>query len=133
MDNSIFEQARELAYAVLSTDEGKKVAETRYIFDNNEEARQQLLDYNTYREAVNMRVQEGSITQEDLKAEGTKLSEMVAELKKNPVINDMVQAESEFNAVINRVMSIFQSTITGECDDEDCGCTGSCSSCGGCH
>lgn len=133
MDNSIFEQARELAYAVLSTDEGKKVAETRYIFDNNEEARQQLLDYNTYREAVNMRVQEGSITQEDLKAEGTKLSEMVAELKKNPVINDMVQAESEFNAVINRAMSIFQSTITGECDDEDCGCTGSCSSCGGCH
>lgn len=58
---------------------------------------------------------------------------MVAELKKNPVINDMVQAESEFNTVINRVMNIFQSTITGECDDEECGCTGSCSSCGGCH
>ncbi len=133
MNNSIYEQARELAYAVLSTDEGKKVAETRYIFDNNEEARQQLLDYNTYREAVNMRVQEGSISQDELKAEGSKLTEMVAELKKNPVINDMVQAESEFNTVINRVMNIFQSTITGECDDEECGCTGSCSSCGGCH
>lgn len=133
MNNSIYEQARELAYAVLSTDEGKKVAETRYIFDNNEEARQQLLDYNTYREAVNMRVQEGSISQDELKAEGSKLTEMVAELKKNPVINDMVQAESEFNNVINRVMNIFQSTITGECDDEECGCTGSCSSCGGCH
>lgn len=133
MDNSIYEKARELAYAVLSTDEGKKVAETRYIFDNNEEARQQLLDYNTYREAVNMRVQEGSISQDDLKAEGSKLTEMVAELKKNSVINDMVQAESEFNAVINKVMNIFQSTITGECDDEQCGCTGSCSSCGGCH
>lgn len=133
MNNSIYEQARELAYAVLSTDEGKKVAETRYIFDNNEEARQQLLDYNTYREAVNMRVQEGSISQDELKAEGSKLTEMVAELKKNPIINDMVQAESEFNNVINRVMNIFQSTITGECDDEECGCTGSCSSCGGCH
>ena len=133
MENSIYEMARELAYAVLSSDEGKKVAETRYIFDNNEEARQKLLDYNTYREAVNMRVQEGSISEEELKAEGSKLSQMIAELKKNSIINDMVQAEGEFNAVINRVMTIFQSTITGECDDEDCGCTGSCGSCSGCH
>ncbi len=133
MENSIYEMARELAYAVLSSDEGKKVAETRYIFDNNEEARQKLLDYNTYREAVNMRVQEGSISEEELKAEGSKLSQMIAELKKNSIINDMVQAEGEFNAVINRVMTIFQSTITGECDDEECGCTGSCSSCSGCH
>lgn len=133
MENSIYDMARELAYAVLSSDEGKKVAETRYIFDNNEEARQKLLDYNTYREAVNMRVQEGSISEEELKAEGSKLSQMIAELKKNSIINDMVQAEGEFNAVINRVMTIFQSTITGECDDEECGCTGSCSSCSGCH
>ncbi len=133
MENSIYEMARELAYAVLSTDEGKKVAETRYIFDNNEEARQKLLDYNTYREAVNMRVQEGSISEEELKAEGSRLTQMIAELKKNTIINDMVQAESEFNAVINRVMTIFQSTITGECDDDGCGCTGSCSSCSGCH
>ena len=133
MENSIYEMARELAYAVLSSDVGKLVAETRYIFDNNEEARQKLLDYNTYREAVNMRVQEGSISEEELKAEGSKLSQMIAELKKNSIINDMVQAEGEFNAVINRVMTIFQSTITGECDDEECGCTGSCSSCSGCH
>lgn len=133
MENSIYEQARELAYAVLSSDEGKRVAETRYIFDNDEEARQQLLDYNTYREAVNMRVQEGTISQDEMKAEGSRLSEMIAELKKNKVINDMVQAESELNAVINKVMAVFQSTITGECSDEDCGCTGSCSSCSGCH
>lgn len=133
MENSIFEQARELAYAVLASDEGKKVAETRYMFDNNEEARQQLLNYNTYREAVNMRVQEGSISQEDLKAEGSKLTEMINDLKKNQIINDMVQAEGEFNAVINKVMSIFQATITGECEDEAGGCTGSCSSCSGCH
>lgn len=133
MENSIYEMARELAYAVLSSDEGKKVAETRYIFDNNEEARQQLLSYNTYREAVNMRVQEGSITEEEMKAEGSRLSQMITELKKNTIINDMVQAEGKFNALINRVMTIFQSTITGECDDENCGCTGSCGSCGGCH
>lgn len=133
MENSIYEMARELAYAVLSSDEGKKVAETRYIFDNNEEARQQLLSYNTYREAVNMRVQEGSITEEEMKAEGSRLSQMITELKKNTIINDMVQAEGEFNALINRVMTIFQSTITGECDDENCGCTGSCGSCSGCH
>ncbi|MDO5388046.1 MAG: YlbF family regulator [Clostridia bacterium] len=133
MDNSIYDMARELAYAVLSTDEGKKVAETRYIFDNNEEARQKMLDYNTYREAVNMRVQEGSISQEEMKAEGTKLSQMIAELKANSIINDMVQAEGEFNAVINRVMNIFQATITGECEDENGGCTGSCGTCGGCH
>lgn len=134
MDKNIYDMARELAYAVLSSDEGKKVAETRYIFDNNEEARQQLLSYNTYREAVNMRVQEGSISEEEMKAEGSRLSQMIEELKKNDIIYDMVKAEGELNALINRVMTIFQSTISGECEsDEDCGCTGSCSSCSGCH
>lgn len=133
MENTIYDKARELAYEVLSTDEGKRVAETRYIFDNNEEARQKLLDYNTYREAVNMRVQEGSITEDELKKEGSKLTQMIAELKKNDIINDMVQAESEFNALINRVMTIFRSTITGECEDNEDGCTGSCGTCGGCR
>ena len=134
MDKNIYDMARELAYAVLSSDEGKKVAETRYIFDNNEEARQQLLSYNTYREAVNMRVQEGSITEDEMKAEGSRLSQMIDELKKNEVIYDMVKAEGEMNALINRVIEVFNSTITGECSsDEDCGCSGSCSSCSGCH
>lgn len=133
MEKTVYDLARELAYAVLSTEEGKRVAETRYVFDNNEEARQQLLDYTTYREAVNMRVQEGTISQEEMKSEGSKLTEMIAELKKNGIINDMVTAEGELNTVINRVMTIFQSTITGECNDEDCGCTGSCGSCSGCH
>ena len=133
MENTIYEKARELAYEVLSTDEGKKVAETRYIFDNNEEARQKLLDYNTYREAVNMRVQEGSITEDELKKEGSKLTQMIAELKRNEIISNMIQAESELNTVINRVMTIFQATITGECEDNEGGCTGSCSTCGGCR
>ncbi len=128
---TVFEKARDLANSLLESEQGKKMKETQYIFDGNAEARQQLLDYTNYREAINTRVQSGELTEEEMKSEAKKLQAMITELKKNPIINDMVVAEGEFRAVVNRVMSIFNSTLSGEIDEG--GCSGQCSSCSGCH
>ncbi len=134
MEKNVYELARELATAVLETKEGQKVSEARFIFDNNEEARQQLLDYNIYKDAVNSRIEEGQLSREEMQKEGGKMAQMVDELKKNPIINDMVKAEAEFNMLVNRVIGIFQASLTGEDENEDgCGCSGGCGSCSGCH
>ncbi len=128
---TVFEQARELANSLLESKQGKRMKETQYIFDGNDEARQQLLDYTNYREAINTRVQSGELTEEEMKAEAKKLQAMITELKKNPIINNMVNAEGEFRALVNQVMSIFNSTLSG--DIEEGGCNGNCSGCSGCH
>lgn len=128
---TIFEQARDLANALLESEQGKKMKETQYIFDGNEEARQQLLDYTNYREAINTRIQSGELSQEEMKSEAKKLQEMITELKKNPIINDMVIAEGNFRTLVDQVMNIFNSTLTGDIPEE--GCNGQCSGCSGCH
>ncbi len=129
---NVFEQARELANSLLESEQGKKMKETQYIFDGNEEARQQLLDYNSYREAINTRVQSGELSEDEMKAEAKKLREMLTELKKNPIINDMVVAEGNFRMLVDRVMNIFNFTLSGEDVSEE-GCNGQCSGCSGCH
>ncbi len=128
---TIFEQARDLANALLESEQGKRMRETQYIFDGNDEARQQLLDYNNYRDAINTRLQSGELSEDEMKAEGKRLQEMIAELKKNPIINDMVIAEGNFSALVDQVMNIFNATLTG--DIPEGGCNGHCSGCSGCH
>ncbi len=128
-----FDKARELAEMLLDSAQGKKMTDARYIFESDEDAKAQLLNYTNYMQAVQMRVGEGNLSQEEINKESDKLREMRSKLQENPVINDMVAAESDFNMFVNHVMSVFQATLQGDPEGGDGGCTGSCSTCGGCH
>lgn len=132
--NTVFDKARELAEMLLESDQGKKMQDARFVFENNEEAKTELLNYTNYRQAVKERIDSGELSQEEIQAESEKISNMIKKMQTNPIINDMVAAESDFNMFVNNVMSVFQATLQGDdgCGD-DCGCTGSCGSCGGCH
>ena len=61
------------------------------------------------------------------------LDQMGAELNKNQVVADMVRAEDEFNKFVGQVMNVFNATLSGDSENSNGGCTGSCSTCGGCH
>lgn len=130
--DTVFDKARELAQLLLESEQAKKMNDARYVFDGNEEAKAQLLNYTNYRQAVQMRIDNGDLSQEEMQKESDKISAMIKEMQANPVINDMVAAESDFNLYVNNVMSVFQATLQGdECGEG--GCSGSCSTCGGCH
>ena len=132
MMETVFDKARELAEMLLESEQGKKMNDARYIFDNNEEAKTQLLNYTNYKQAVQMRIDNGDLSQDEMEKESQKLSAMIKEMQANPVINDMVAAESDFNMFVNHVMSVFQATLQGDVEAGG-GCSGSCSTCGGCH
>jgi cell fate (sporulation/competence/biofilm development) regulator YlbF (YheA/YmcA/DUF963 family) len=127
---TVYELARELGNKMLESDEGKRMADARYIFDGNKEAQAQLFNYSNYKAALQEKYNNGTLNEEELANESVKLGEMMEELKKNPIITDMLDAETEFSVMVNQVMSILNATITG---NEGNGCSGSCASCGGCH
>ncbi len=131
--NTVFDKARELAEMLLESEQGKKMNDARYVFECNEDAKAQLINYTNYRQAVQMKIDSGELSEEETKKESEKISAMIKEMQANPIINDMVAAESDFNMYVNRVMSVFQATLQGMPENEEGGCTGSCSSCGGCH
>lgn len=130
--DTVFEKARELAEMLLESEQGKKMNDARYIFEGNEEAKAQLLEYTSYRQAVQDRIDSGELSEDEVKQEQQKIKKMINDMQANPIINDMVAAESDFNMFVNHVMSVFQATLQGEPEAAG-GCTGSCGTCGGCH
>ncbi len=129
---TVFDKARELAEMLLESEQGKKMNDARYIFESNEKAKAELLNYTNFMQAVQMRISENNLSQEEINKESEKLREMRKKLQANPIINDMVAAESDFNLFVNHVMNVFQATLQGD-PEGGAGCSGSCSTCGGCH
>lgn len=79
---------------------------------------------------IQKKINDGSISQDELKESSDKINEMAENVKAHPVVGELVKAESEFNALVNSVLDVFKGTVTGE--NENKGCSGSCQSCGGC-
>ncbi len=129
--NHIFDSARKLAEAMLETDEGKALYDARYIFEGDEEAQKMFADYAQYRNIVQMKANNDDITEEELANENKIISQRIKELQQNKTIRELFIAEQNFNNITEHVMNVFYSTIRG--DDGISGCTGSCSTCGGCH
>lgn len=127
---TVYELARELGNKMLESDEGRRMADARYVFDGNKEAQSQLFNYSNFKAALQEKYNNGTINDEELANESVKLGEMMEEVKKNPIIMDMLDAETEFSVMVNQVMSILNATITGQSEE---GCGGNCSGCSGCH
>ena len=129
--NKIFGAARELAQLVLETEEGKALYDARYIFEGDNMAQKLMSDYSIYRQGVQNRMQNGDLSEEELDRENEILSQKIKELQENEVIKQYFVAEQNFNHVVGHVMNVFNATLAG--DENIGGCSGSCSTCGGCH
>ena len=129
---TIFEKTREIATLLLSTDEGKALNDARYIFEGDNTAQMLMSDYSLYRQNVQNRMAEGSLSEEELEKENEVLAAKIKELQENEVIKQYFIAEQNFNNIVNHVMNVFNATIAGEADFAG-GCSGSCATCGGCH
>ncbi|MBQ6553707.1 MAG: YlbF family regulator [Firmicutes bacterium] len=130
--NEIFDSARKLAEMLLETDEGKALNDARYVFDGNEEAQKMFSDYAAYRQRIQVMANNDDISEEELEKENEIIAGKIKELQQNPVIRDLFVAEQNFNNIINHVMNVFNATLAGD-SGLPSGCSGSCSTCGGCH
>ena len=86
-----------------------------------------------YSNAVKQKYADGILNDEDLEREKLKLAEMMEELKANSIIMDMLDAETQFSMLVNQVMTIINSTVSG--DEGGCSScsSGGCAGCSGCH
>ena len=131
--NNLFEQARELAKALLDTKEGEKYEEAKYIFEGDDDSIAMLQEYAKRTQDFQMRMQKGE-SGEEFENARQELNNLVSQMKENNIITDLFKAEGEFNQMVASVMDIFNATLTGE-SQEAGGCCGSggCGGCSGCH
>ncbi len=127
---SVYEKARELGEMILETKEGKRLYDARFIYQGDDDAKKALTEYMQYRNILQEKVHDGSVSEEQLQEEIGKLNKIAEKAKENKVVSELMEAEDEFNKLVNSVLGILKDTVL---KDEEGGCSGNCSSCGGCH
>ena len=129
---TVYEKARELGEMILETKEGKRLYDAQFRYGGDDDAKKVLTEYMMYRNILRSKAGDGSISEEELKSEIQKLNVLGEKAKENAVVKELMDAEDKFNTLVNSVLNILKETVLKD-EEESEGCTGSCSSCGGCH
>lgn len=126
----IFDKARELGEAIVNSNEYKalKLAEAKQ--EQDEEAMALLQEYSKVRHELGEEISKGDVSEERMNEIRDAVEAAYEKVTSNELIADYINAQSTFQAIIDQMNSILSYHITGQMPG---GCSGSCSSCGGCH
>lgn len=138
----IFELAKELGRQIKEDEKMKQMEAAELAYKADTELQTTITEYNVQRkalvelhkletdeESVNAGVDAKSLIA-DVERRINELYHKIMENKSYIAFND---AQDEVNALMNRVNQVIMFEITGEEQNGDGGCTGSCATCGGCH
>lgn len=131
MANSIMDAAEKLGRLIGESEEKKKAMETADALRNDAKASEIMMEYNSIRQKEMTRLQEKEPTKEELEEFQTLMQNEFKKLAENPVISAYIEANKEYEALVRRVNGVLSYYINGE--EIEQGCSGSCSSCSGCH
>ncbi len=126
----VFEKARELGEAIVNSDEYKalKLAEAKQ--EQDEEAMKLLQEYSELRRSLGEEINKGEVDENRMNEIRDAVEAAYEKVSSNDIIADYINAQRAFQAVIDQMNPILSYHITGQVPG---GCSGSCSSCGGCH
>ncbi len=126
----IFDRARELGEAIVTSNEYKtlKLAEAKQ--EQDEEAMKLLQEYSAVRKTLGEEVSKGDVSKERMEEIRAQVEEAYEKVTNNDTIVEYLNAQSAFQAIIDQMNTIISYHITGQLPG---GCSGSCATCGGCH
>lgn len=126
----IFEKARELGQAIVESEEYKALKKAEQEQEQDAEALQLLQDYSAVRTKLAEEINKGDVGEERMTQIREELETAYEKMTTNDHITAYINAQRTFQAIIDQMNSIISFHITGKIPG---GCSGSCSSCGGCH
>ena len=126
----IYEKAKELADLIATSDEKKAAMEASRHLMEDEEASALITGYNQKREEKLAEFEGKQPTAEDVEAVNNFLQEEFNKTMENAVIREYVEASRTFEMLLTDMDNIIKQGIN---PDGNGGCSGSCSTCSGCH
>lgn len=124
----VFEKARELAQLLIDTKESQRLQQAKAAFESDAAAKAQMEAYKDFQKDIQTQMENGMLTREEFMEASKDLRMLGRELKKNAIIGELIEAENQFNQLINQTVDLIRYTITGEEPKKGCG-----GGCGGCH
>lgn len=124
--NELLVKAQELAEMIKTSKEYLLAKETEQIQANDEKAQEMIKEYNEKRRDIAVKMQYGKMSDEETETLRKEINEAFDKLMEYDVIKNYVEAQRDFELLNQQIMTI----ISGAGNE---GCSGSCSSCSGCH
>ncbi len=135
-NNIIIEKTRELAKLIQADPAYKNLIEAREKNDNDAELQDLIGKFNLKRIELNQAMSEAERNQDKINAADAELKEIYQKIMSNENMIAYDKATNEMALIMNKINRIISGAANGEdpdAIDTEASCTGSCSSCSGCH
>ncbi|WP_071433833.1 YlbF family regulator [Angelakisella massiliensis] len=133
----IIKMTRDLAAEMQKSDEYLAHTVARNAADNDEELQKLIGDFNLKKITLSQEVQKSEKNEERINQLNTEVRSLYNTIMANPSMLAYNTTKVELDRVLNFMQQILVSAANGEdpytVEEETEGCTGSCSSCSGCH
>ena len=126
----ILDAAKEIGIALEQSEEFKQLDEATKIQNNDDEAQRLIGEYNLVRLQLRQKMQGKDMTDEQLNQIRMQLADEFDKLMQYEIIKNYIDAKEKFDNLYNKVKNVIDFYASGE---KSGGCSGSCSTCGGCH
>lgn len=132
----VIAMARELGKAIQQDERFIRYAKARLANDSDSALQEAIGQFNIARMELDREVNSENKDDEKVKSLNENLRKVYGDIMSSPAMVEYNTAKAELDTMVNEVNIIISKSIDGE-DPETCdlhsGCTGSCSTCGGCH
>lgn len=133
---TVIESVRELGKAIQQDERFIRYAKARLASDSDTELQAAIGEFNIARMNLETESSKEDRDENRMKELNEELREIYGKVMANPVMVEFNTAKVGLDQMMSEVNVIIGKVLDGE-DPETCtaesGCTGSCSSCGGCH
>lgn len=134
---TIIEQARALGAAIQQDERYKKFEETAKLNDTNTEIQNKIGEFNLMRAQLNQEMAKPDKDAEKMTQLDTDIRALYDEIMAMPTMAAFNDAKDELDKLLQSINYIVTCAANGEdpmtCPEEPPHCSGSCSTCGGCH
>lgn len=132
----VIELTRELGKAIQADERFVRYNKARLANDNDTDLQNSIGQFNIKRMELEKAVGDEEKDQEKVKVLNEELRKLYGDIMSSAAMVEYNTAKALLDQMMNEVNTILTKTLDGEdpatCDT-DAGCTGSCSTCGGCH
>ena len=124
--------ARALGEAIVASEEYQNMQLCEKAAESDPAAAEAMGRYMELHAAVNQEMGNEEPDAEKIARLGREMDELQQALNALPAVEEMTAARQRFSGLMDQVNKILEFIITGDVQ-EGGGCSGNCSSCGGCH
>lgn len=133
----VIQMARELGKLIQADERYKTYESAKNINDKDEKLQKLIEQFNLKRVELNTEMVKDDKDTEKIKSLDEEIKNLYGDIMINPSMIEFTKAKNEMDDMLSQVNNIISLSANGE-DPETCpsvptSCSGSCSTCGGCH